>query len=285
MRCVAPLTAFRRVGVLGVRFKPQTGDTAFLLPCGSCVSCLLNRSRQHAVRCFHESSMHERSCFVTLTYDEEHLPYGGSLVKEHVSRFMRDLREKFEEPIRFFSCGEYGSRWGRPHYHFILFGIDFHADRFKAGRRGGEDVYRSPCLESVWKMGRSEIGSATFESAAYVARYVTSKCSDSGLAGREPEFLLSSLKPGIGVPWIEENYGHVYARDSVVVRGVELPPPRRYDLWMERYHPDTIRSVRAARRVARGDSFDDPDDRTGRWLVIEEVLKAKLNFFAREVEV
>lgn len=285
MRCVAPLTAFRRVGVLGVRFKPQTGDTAFLLPCGSCVACLLNRSRQHAIRCVHESEMHERSCFVTLTYDEEHLPYAGSLVKEHMSRFMRDLREKFEEPIRFFGCGEYGSRWGRPHYHLIVYGVDFVQDRYVAGRRSGEDVYRSPCLESVWKMGRSEIGSATFESAAYVARYVATKCSDSGLAGREPEFLLSSLKPGIGVPWIEENWRHVYARDSVVVRGCEAKPPRMYDKWLGANHPDVFRRVARARKAEWLEPGTDPDERTTRWVVMEEVLKAKLNFFAREVEV
>lgn len=286
MRCLAPLTAFRRVGVPGIRFRPETGDAAIKLPCGSCVACRLSTARQYAVRCFHERQLYERACFVTLTYDEEHLPFGGSLVKEHLSQFMRRLRREFpDERIRFFACGEYGARWGRPHYHVIVFGVDFFQDRYVAGRRSGADVYRSPCLEALWPLGRSEIGTATFASSAYVARYVAKKLDDRLLASREPEFLLCSLKPGIGIPWLEKFYRGVYARDSVVIDGVQLAPPRLYDLWLERNHPRLFRRVRAERLAERRfEPGADPDDRSTRWSVIEEVLLAKLNLFAREVE-
>lgn len=285
MRCLSPLTMFRRVGVPGVRFRPQSGDRAFPVPCGGCVACLLERSRQHAVRCTHERELHERACFVTLTYDEENLPYGGSLVKEHFQKFVRELRLEFEEPIRFFGCGEYGARFGRPHYHLLLFGCDFMEERYVCGRRGGEEVFRSDRLESVWTRGRSEIGSATFESAAYVARYVAKKLGERALAGREPEFLLMSLKPGIGRRWIEQHWSSVYARDSVIVRGVESSPPRAYDVWLEREHPDVFARVKRNRQVSRLPAGEDPDDRSSRWEVMEEVLLAKLNLFAREVEV
>lgn len=285
MRCLAPLTMFRRVGVPGVRFRPQSGDHSFSVPCGTCVSCLLHRSRQWAIRCFHERQFHERACFVTLTYDEEHLPYANSLVKEHSQQFMRALRLEFEEPIRFLSCGEYGSRFSRPHYHFILFGVDFQSDRYTAGRRGGEDVYRSPTLERVWTMGRSEIGSATFESACYVARYVASKVDSRALAGREAEFLLSSLKPGLGFSWIAENWRHVYARDSVIISGLEVSPPRYYDKYLARVSPDTWARVSLSRVSKVPVAGTDPDDRSSRWEVMEECLRAKLNHFSRELEV
>lgn len=309
MRCLSPLVAWRRRDRVGVTLKYSEGDPRFpmSLPCGGCIACLRVRARQHAVRCLHEREVHDRACFVTLTYDEEHLPYAGSLVKTHFQDFVRAVRVQFGSGLRFFGCGEYGARWQRPHYHLILFGVDFFQDRFVCGRRSGEDVYRSPCLEGLWPMGRSEVGSAGFQSAAYVAGYVSKKLGSSGLEGREPEFLLMSLKPGIGVPWLERNYPAVMARDSVVVDGVELPTPRMYDKWFAKYHPEAFAKLRAQRQVRRleqlrqlapeesrgasdGELYKygsvlDPDARSSRWEVIEEVMLAKLNRFSREVEV
>lgn len=289
MRCLSPLVAWRRRDRAGVTLRFSEGDSRFglKLPCGSCVACLLDRARQHAVRCWHERSLHERACFVTLTYDDEHLPYGGSLVKEHFQRFMRDLREEVVEPVRFFGCGEYGGRGGRPHYHAILFGCDFGSDRYVCGSRSGLEVYRSRSLERVWRRGRSEIGTAGFDSAAYVAGYVAEKLGERALVGREPEFLLCSLKPGIGRGWFDLHWREVYARDSVVVQGREMAPPRAYDKWMQGEHPEQfvrVRRGRMERRASRYAVGEDPDDCSSRWDVIEECLKARLNFYAREVE-
>lgn len=280
------MTMFRRVGVLGVRLRPQSGDRAFPVPCGSCTACLLERSRQHAVRCSHERELHERACFVTLTYDEDHIPYANSLWKDDFRGFVRRLRAAVPGvALRFLACGEYGARTSRPHYHFILFGFDFAADRRVSGRRGGEDVYFSPLLAKLWPVGRSEIGSATFESAAYVARYVSKKLGPRALGDRESEFLLMSLKPGLGVPWIAKNWEHVYARDSVVVRGVEARPPRMYDKWLSVNHPEVFARVKRARELVRLPPGEDPDDRSSRWDAMEEVLLAQLNRFSREVDV
>lgn len=300
MRCVAPLRAslIRVDGVSTVRvggrvrhdgrgdprvYSDEYSESLFLR-CGTCVTCLLHRSKQWAIRGMHERAMHERACFVTLTYDEGHLPYGGSLVKSHMQDFMRALRKKFEEPIRFLGSGEYGSRWGRPHYHLIIYGIDFFQDRFVAGRRHGQDVYRSPCLESVWKMGRSEIGSATFESCGYVAGYVSKKLGDRALVGREPEFLLCSRKPGLGASWFERYGESVVARDSVVVSGNEMQVPRYYDVLLERWSPvmyAELKARREAERLSRGADVDGTEARFG---AIEEYMLAKVNLFARELD-
>ena len=76
--------------------------------------------------------------------------------------------------VRSFYCGEYGELFGRPHYHACLFGYR-PADCRVWSRRGDYDVYRSVELETLWTEGLSEVGSLTFDSAAYVARYVLKK--------------------------------------------------------------------------------------------------------------
>jgi len=93
------------------------------------------------------------------------------------------------------------------------------------------------------------------------------------------------LKPGLGRGWIERHYREVYARDSVIIDGVETRPPRFYDLWLQAHQPALWSSVKARRAALRLPPGEDPDDRSSRWEVLEEVLKAKLNRFKREVEV
>lgn len=303
MRCVAPLRAWmyseRSEGgkavllVSGrVRYDGR-GDPSHFgndhgqvvhLRCGQCVTCLRERARQWAVRCAHERELVERACFITLTYDEDHVPYGGSLVKEHFQKFMRRLRKEFpNEKIRFLACGEYGAVGQRPHYHAVLFGVDFVEDRYVCGRRGGRDVYRSDCLERLWSSGRSEVGSASFESAAYVAGYVTKKLGERALVGREPEFILMSLKPGLGEGWFRLYGESVVARDSVVVDGLEQGVPRYYDKLLAKWSPGMYEELRARRQAQVVEC--DPDEVEGRLAAIEEVMMAKVNLFAREVEV
>lgn len=288
MACVDPLIAVRDRGTVRLTGRVRSGffkTGEYVLPCGTCVGCLRRRAGFWAVRCSHEMEVSDRACFITLTYDEEHLPYAGSLVPEHLQKFMRRLRKKVAVPVRFLACGEYGEKWGRPHYHGILFGCDFVADRYVCGRRSGESVYRSPSLELLWPYGRSEIGSVTFNSAAYVAGYVGKKLGRSALAGREPEFLRASLKPGLGIPWLERNYAHVYARDSVVADAYEVSPPRAYDKWLQVRHPFLYEEVKFKREEGHLSPSLNGELSRDRLDVIEEVLYAQVNRFAREVEV
>lgn len=288
MRCVAPFVAVRKPGGVRLLGNARSGffkSGEFPLPCGKCVACLQNRARNWAVRATHELQYHTRSCFLTLTYDEEHLPYAGSLVPEHFQKFMRRVRAEFGADIKFLGCGEYGARWGRPHYHAILFGVDFFQDRVKSGSRFGHDVYRSVCLQNLWPLGRCEIGSATVGSAGYVAGYVVKKLGQERLDGREPEFLRMSLRPALGMRWIADNYRHVYARDSVVLDGFELPVPRAYDKWLAREHPFLWEEVQFKREEKRSSPASDVELSQERLAVAEEYLSAKVNLFSREVEV
>lgn len=144
------------------------------IPCGKCPGCKLEQSRQWAVRCLHEKRLHTESCFVTLTYDDAHLPPGNTLVKADLQNFLKRLRHDTGPGLRFFACGEYGSKTLRPHYHLLLLNSDF-ADKKLIKSGSAYNLYGSARLSKLWPFGHHALGDVTFESAAYVARYCMKK--------------------------------------------------------------------------------------------------------------
>lgn len=211
------------------------------VPCGQCIECRLKRSREWAIRCMHEASLYEDNSFITLTYADEYLPKGGSLDRRAFPLFMKRLRKECGS-VRYFHAGEYGERNGRPHYHALLFGLRF-GDQYARGESGsGCEVFESTTLSRLWPYGISQVGSVTFESAQYVARYCVKKVTGSRAAAHyqrvdsrgvihqlEPEYATMSRRPGIGYRWYEQYRGDVYRDDSVISRGHEVSPPRFYD--------------------------------------------------------
>lgn len=237
------------------------GDNNLSLPCGRCMGCRLERSRQWAVRCLHEAKCFEDNCFVTLTYAPEHLPPDGSLCRSHVQDFLKRLRRKFEDrKIRVFYCGEYGDQLSRPHYHLCLFNFDF-PDKEKLFKIGGNWIFESKILSDLWPFGHSSVGAFSFETAAYVARYCTKKINGSQAEdyyqGRVPEFAGMSLKPGIGKSWYDKfAKTDLLPHDNVVVRGSPCKPPRYYDILWEREDPEGFAKAKEARREL-GESMED----------------------------
>lgn len=222
-------------------FSRSDSGKALSLPCGRCIGCRLERSRQWAVRIVHESKMHESNSFLTLTYSPEHLPKDGSLSVEHCQRFLKRLRARLApKRIRFFLCGEYGEKLGRPHYHAIIFGEDFSADRFSLDNPGEFCLYDSELLRDAWGLGDVRIGSVSFDSASYVANYATKKIVgkrevvDAHYQGRVPEFLLMSRRPGIGRSWFDRFEFDVFPADEVISRGLQARPPRYYFQQIEK---------------------------------------------------
>lgn len=183
MPCYQPLKGWRarnetENGKRRIVFDKGAGfaDMEIQVPCGQCVGCRLERSRQWACRCMFEASLHEDNCFITLTYDEENLPSDQSLSVKTFQDFMKRLREKFpNKKIRYYHCGEYGEVTGRPHYHAVLFGFNFPDLEFWKVTESGHKLYNSAILRKVWKHGHANVGSVTFDSCAYVARYVMKK--------------------------------------------------------------------------------------------------------------
>lgn len=273
--------------------------SGFSLPCGKCIGCRLERSRQWAVRLVHESKMHSESSFITLTFAPEFLPSDSSLSVVTCQLFLKRLRERVApRRIRFFLCGEYGEKFGRPHYHAVIFGYGF-PDKVPYAGGGQFQLYRSKELEDVWGMGQCPIGDVSFESAAYVANYATKKVigekAEAFYGSRKPEFLLMSRRPGIGRSWIEKYSGDVYPKDEVISRGFPSRPPRYYDQVLEAKDPALLASLKVRReleaekleklRLRSGVVLDVAPSRNARRLVVrEQVAKAKLSLKSRRLD-
>lgn len=206
----------------------------------------------------HEASCHSNNCFITLTYNEDHLPPGGSLHYpdwQALAKRWRNKRGKF----RFLMAGEYGEL-GRPHYHAAIFGEDFASDRYQHRPPGenGYPIFRSPSLEALWSrndqaIGFAEFGSLTTESAGYIARYcvkkVTGQKADAHYEGRTPEFIQMSRKPGIGHAHFKKFIRDFYPRDECVVKGKVARPPGYYDRLATKLDPTLMASLKAKRRL------------------------------------
>lgn len=266
------------------------------LPCGQCVGCRLERSRQWAIRCVHEASLYENNCFITLTFNDENLLKRDnpmSLDVRDFQKFMKRLRKEFGNGIRFYHCGEYGDRYSRPHYHACLFNFTF-PDLLLWKEVNGFRLYTSEILSRLWPYGYSSVGSVTFESAAYVARYIMKKITgksadefyqfidfDSGeWYRRKPEYTTMSRKPGIGSGWFDK-WGMVdtYPNDYVVMRGRKMRPPRYYDTKLDADFLDVIKSSRLEKVL------EFTEDQTYRRLIDREKCAiAKLRLFSRNVE-
>lgn len=300
MTCFHPLRAYKSLAVNpetkkhGIVFqstKALIEGSSFNLPCGQCRGCRMDLARDRAVRCMHEAQMHGRSCFVTLTYGAEHVPRDYSIRKRDLQLFHMRCQEFFGPGKSYNGVGEYGDTDGRPHYHSLLFGIDFSEDRKRWTKRNGHQTWRSDKLEELWPFGHCEIGSVTPQSAGYCARYSMKKVTglraddhyfrvspvDGELHRVEAEFCLSSRRPAVGLRWLRRYKSDVFPSDFVVVDGTPVPVPKYYQLKLA----EVERSVLKRNRL-RKDFADLPArhrrkaDRTkARLLVREEVAAAR----------
>lgn len=253
MSCYHPVKGYRaeRPGPSGRRqivFSPRKGfvDLPMEVPCGSCIGCRLDRAKEWAVRCVHEASLHKESCFLTLTYADENLPDGGSLNPRNFVLFMKRLRKKFGR-VRFFQCGEYGAALGRPHHHCIIFGWR-PTDLSLWKRKGNVKLFRSKAIEELWPHGFVTVGDVSYESAAYIARYILKKVGGPGAEdhyqGKHPEYITMSRRPGIGKNWIDKFSDEVYKKDTLVYGlGRLTKPPRYYDKQLEQRDPEMLREI------------------------------------------
>lgn len=247
------------------------------LPCGQCIGCRLNHAEGWAVRMVHEAQKHGENSFLTLTYSDENLPKNGSLNYEDITLFIKKLRKVLSKTlyhgkIKYYRVGEYGENLGRPHYHVILFGFDFTA---KIRYKNKENVHKlhrisndnqyfiSSLLTDLWNLGHAEIGAVNYNTAMYVAKYVTKKVtgprklshylradSDGELHELQPEKSSMSRRRAIGREWLEEFWSDIYPHDSAIVGTKRLKTPKYYDRWLEKNNPLLHEQVKIAREEA-----------------------------------
>lgn len=237
-------------GKYNISFDITKGGDIIMIPCGQCIGCRLERSRQWAIRCVNEAKQYENNCFITLTYRD--MQENNSLNKRDFVLFMKKLRKKYGSGIRFFHCGEYGESLERPHHHACIFNHDFADKQYYKQSAGGEKLYISDDLNSLWGHGYAIVGTVTWESAAYVARYVVKKITGETAAGhyglREPEYVTMSRRPGIGKNWLDEFFSDVYPYDEVVMReGKRFKPPKYYDKILEQQNPEALQTIKQKR--------------------------------------
>lgn len=224
--------------------------------------------------------MHSENSFITLTYANE--PENKSINVEDFQKFMKRLRKTTGKKIRFFHCGEYGKvlgedgltplphpfvggreALGRPHYHALLFGLDFEDKEIHSVKQGTY-LYKSEELRDIWGHGHVTIGEVTRQSAAYVARYVMKKINgelqeeyykkvdENGVVyDVKPEYTTMSRRPGIGATWYEQFKGDIFPYDECVTEdGRKVPVPKYYSKLYRAESEDKYELVRR-RRVKR----------------------------------
>lgn len=245
------------------------------IACGRCIGCRLEYSRQWAMRCVDEGRMHEANSFITLTYNDDHLPKDKGLNHRDWQLFMKRLRKAVApKRVKFFMCGEYGPRWLRPHFHAVIFGHQFSDLRFFKNNRGSP-LYTSETLDRLWQsQGFSTVGAFTFETAAYVSGYVTKKATGYGVDFKysrmddegkwypvAPEYAKMSLNPAIGKEYFAKFSGDHYPSDDYVLKGRRMKPPKYYDGLFEIDNPNEMTMIRRARRDAGRNSPDKTPER------------------------
>lgn len=355
MPCYRPLEAYQCLDG-AVVFSEGKGkhrydiQRALLLACGQCVGCRLERSRQWAIRCTHEKQMHEEACFLTITYNDKHLPSGNTLQHEDIQKLLKRLRRHAarnlpkckvkpafsgkgffahrDKPpvdkdspgqltqvktkgfsdfpkskknaiklnlIRYYMCGEYGDKTNRAHYHMCLFGWSPKDQKYwsTSGSTIKSKIYTSATLDKIWGKGQIWIGEVTFESAAYVARYIMKKVNgqlaekhyesvdpETGeIINRKPEYTRMSLKPGIGARWLQKYQTDVYPEGKVLARGWKSKSPKYYDKKFKKTNPldweDLLFERHKEEQKRPGENSKE------RLAVKETVARAKIAFLKR----
>jgi len=308
MVCFHPLKGWRSkevnpgTGKRSIVFNRSLGfvDLPVELPCGQCSGCRLARSREWAIRCANHAQLYKENIFVTLTYDNANLPENRSLDHRHFQLFMKRLRVYASrtlnrDNISVYMCGEYGEEFGRPHYHACIFNFDLPDKELWKTTRGNR-IFKSEKLEQIWGHGFVSVGSVTFQSAAYVARYIMKKVTGEPAASHyeyinpdtgeitqlRPEYTKMSLGQAIGKEWIAKYQRDVFPNDYVVLNGQKVSPPKYYTNQYELLYPDEVKQLRLARkkRAAERAANSTPD----RLRVRKAVLQSKLQQLKRTIE-
>lgn len=252
---------------------------ADVIPCGQCIGCRLDYSRQWANRIVLESKQYpkETCWFVTLTYNDEHLPFkewintetgefgiGQTLVKKDVSSFIKKLRRHYEyhykhEGIRFYAAGEYGEILERPHYHLCIFNMPIFTElkKYKLNELH-QPIWINEEIEKIWGKGFITVARLCWETAAYTARYIMKKQYGKeaewyyASKGKIPEFTVMSRKPGLAFQYFNENNEKIYQNDEITIPknngAVKIKPPKYYDRLYDVIDPKLLKAKKEQRK-------------------------------------
>ena len=325
MPCYSPLKGWKDPETGGIKFKATGLEETFDVACGQCIGCRLDRSRMWSIRMVHEASLHEAgngSIFCTLTYRDKraatreqqerghYIPEDWSLRKSDVQKFVKRLRKRRTDKIKYYMAGEYGNRCihgldleeqgcercnvGRPHYHMCIFNLAVNdMEPFGKNKKTGDIWYTSQELTDVWKHGFVQVGFLTAQSAGYVARYCMKKINgleqDDHYSRIEPDGTITALTPeysamsnGLGKGWYEKYEKDVFPSDEVPVegKGVIKKAPRYYENIYKEKDPQAFEEMKERRQEFRRENEDEYT--SARLLSKYKVKKAALRHLPRK---
>lgn len=207
------------------------------VPCGRCLACRIQRTREWTARLIQESDSWASTVFLTLTYDDAHLPADGGLHKDDLQKFFKRLRRDLayeDRKIRYYACGEYGDRGFRPHYHAIVFGLSL--------TDSDKQIVMDNWLLCDWSVPgirKGSFGTATYDSFSYVTGYIQKKYT--GELGKQRYGLLTPpfqvCSQGLGKEFALANKQQILEDKFVRCHGVKQNIPRYY---LKKFFPDGI---------------------------------------------
>ena len=280
----------------------QTEYKIIQIPCGKCIGCRLAYSREWANRCLLEAKQYQHNQFITLTYATENLSFSKekqldketgeifsmpTLVPEELTKFMKDLRRYYKyhynhEGIRFYACGEYGGLNHRPHFHLIVFNLPIEDKEYLFTTNAKNQVYTSETVSRIWGKGLCSIGDVTWDSAAYVARYVMKKLKGPAKEaykklGIVPEFVRMSRREGIAKSYYEQNKEEIYKYDEIILRKKDktetVKPCSYYDKMFDIENHELMEKIKARRAEIAKEAMKAQLEKTN--LNKEEYLEVK----------
>lgn len=310
MPCYTPMKGYLDSDGV-VKIGDSEESSTLLLPCGKCIGCRNDMTKDWAVRAYHESQLHDYSSVLTLTFDEDHL--NRSLDKQDAVKFIKRLRiylsrsehlrenypHFYKKKISYLYCGEYGSKFNRPHYHIIIFGFDFPDKVYLKDSESGDEIYISKILSELWPFGYATIGKMSMASAMYCASYVTKYVSNAEKESiytdvntgeyRQPEFGHASRcgdtgykKPsgdpilgGLGLKWLIKYHDDILTHNCVIIANQKYRIPRYYLKKMEELFPSKYEKLKILREESLDSSSVNYNDLKNKYTISMARIKDK----------
>lgn len=174
-----------------IKIRNPNGDGTFInVPCGKCMACISNRRIDWTNRLEIELKYSTSAYFITLTYDPDHIPENGNLVKKDVQDWLKRLRKKISPTkIKYYLVGEYGTTTKRPHYHALIFNLP------------GDMTESYRLILNSWQNGLIHVGKVTSASIAYCTKYMIQKQYEEF---EVKPFSLMSKRPAIGAVYVKD---------------------------------------------------------------------------------
>lgn len=280
MQCVNPVRlTFKnnKANLQGIRNKNLTEyPEGLTVPCGKCILCRIQKRKEWSLRMLHELEDWNDSSFITLTYSDDFLPDNNSLVKRDLQLFFKRLRKNLNHRrIKYFACGEYGTKTFRPHYHAILFGVGLS----KNDKQSVMDSWRF-CDWNNRTIKNKSFGLAEVDSIRYVAQYIDKKYSgDLAYEEYESKFrtpVFRLLSCGLGANYCDRVSSQLAENGYITLNGIKHSIPRYYLKRMELNAKDINADkayINECDVIHHYTGLDYSYDEAYKYLTAEEVIK------------